>query len=253
MKLLRETMFLFAANMRNTLRNPVWMIFGLFQPICYLLLFAPLYENLTGGANLPEGGAYNIFTPGLLVMNALFSSVFVGFGVIAGLRSGYIERLRVTPVSRVALPLGYILRDVVVLIVQSALLLGMATLMGMRADLAGLLLLMVLLVLIGLLMASCSYALALLFKDENALSSTLNFVLVPLLLLSGIVLPMTLAPQLLRTIAQINPVAHAVDAARALVNGNLTDNAVLLGFGMLAVLAVLGIWWATRSFRQATA
>lgn len=253
MKVLRETWLLFAANMQNTLRNPVWMIFGLFQPICYLLLFAPLYENLAGGANLPEGSAYNVFAPGLLVMNALFSSVFVGFGLIASLRSGYIERLRVTPVSRLALPLGYILRDVVVLIIQSALLLGMATLMGMRADLVGLLLLLLLLVLIGLLMASCSYALALLFKDEYALSSTLNFVAVPLLLLSGVMLPLTLAPQIIRTVALANPLAHAVDAARALVNGNLTDNAVLMGFGILAALALLGVWWATRSFRQAAA
>lgn len=252
MNTLREIWLLFASNMRNTLRNPVWVIFGLFQPICYLLLFAPLYENLSGGANLPEGGAYNVFTPGLLVMNALVSGIFVGFGVIVSLRSGYIERLRVTPVSRLSLPLGYILRDVVVLIIQSALLLGMATLMGMRADVLGLLLLLVLLVLIGLLMASCSYGLALLFKDEYALSSTLNFITVPLLLLSGVMLPLTLAPQVIRTIAAFNPLAHAVDAARALVNGNLNDNAVISGFGILVVLSVLGLWWATRAFRQAT-
>jgi ABC-2 type transport system permease protein len=249
MGFLRETWLLFRANVRTTLRNPVWTIFGLFNPICYLLLYAPLYANLNGSS---DAAAYNGFVPGLVVMTSLFTTAFAGFGVIEHLRSGYLERLRVTPVHRLSLPLGYILRDVVIVVIQSSLLLAMATLMGMRADGLGLVLLLGLLVLIGLLMTSCSYALALLFKDENALSSTVNFVSLPLLLLSGVLLPLTFAPQLMRTIASINPFSHAVEAARALVSGHLTDSAVPLGFVLLAVLAVLGLVWVTRSFRQAT-
>src|SRR5262245_29829233 len=96
--LLRDTRLLFAANLRTTLRNPVWVIVGLFQPICYLLLFAPLLNSLAGVSGFPGGGALTVFTPGLLVMTALFSVSFAGFGVIAALRAGVIERLRVTPV-----------------------------------------------------------------------------------------------------------------------------------------------------------
>lgn len=58
--------------------------------------------------------------PALLVQLALFGTAFVGFGLIAEYRSRVIERMRVTPVSRIALLLGRSLRDVVVLTVSPA-------------------------------------------------------------------------------------------------------------------------------------
>ncbi|MGH2545132.1 MAG: ABC transporter permease [Ardenticatenaceae bacterium] len=110
-----------------------------------------------------------------------------------------------------------------------------------------------LMALLGTMMASVSYALALIFKDENALAATLNALMLPLLLLSGVMLPLTLAPRLLQTLAEFNPFAHGVDAARALVNGHLGDGAILLRFGIFAALAALAALWASRLFRQATA
>ena len=44
--------------------------------------------------------AYQWFIPGLLVQMAMFGTLFAGFGIIAELRAGVIERMRVTPVSR---------------------------------------------------------------------------------------------------------------------------------------------------------
>ena len=59
--------------------------------------------------------------PGLLVLLAIFGGLFQGFGLIAELRAGVIERSRVTPVSRLALLLGRSLRDVVSLLVQAVI------------------------------------------------------------------------------------------------------------------------------------
>lgn len=253
MKLLRDTWLLFGRSMTATLRNPVWIILGLFQPVCYMLLFAPLLNNLADAPGFPRGGALTVFTPGLLILLAMFGAAFVGFDLIADLRYGIIERLRVTPVSRLALLLGRALRDVVTLLVQSLLLLIVAWLLGLRASLVGVALMFGMIILIGLLMSSCSYAVALAFKDENALASSLNFIMQPLLLLSGILLPLSLAPAVIRDIARANPFSYAVDAARALFNGSLGDNAVPVGFVVIAVLALLAIYWAARSFRGALA
>jgi len=252
LKFLRDTQLLFRRNLTNTLRNPVWVLMGLFQPILYLLLFAPLLDGLPM-PGFDQTNSLNIFAPGLLVMISLFSAGFVGFGVIEDLRSGVVERLRVTPASRLALLLGMVLRDVLILIVQCALLVAVATLMGLRADPLGLLLLFGLIALLGLMMASASYALALIFKDENALAATLNAVMLPLQLLSGVLLPLTLAPKVIQMLAQFNPFTHAVNAARALVNGQLGDVSILIGFGVVAALAALAMFWATHIFRQATA
>jgi ABC-2 type transport system permease protein len=253
MKLLNDTWLLFRRGMNTTLRNPAWVIMGLFQPICYMLLFAPLLASIASVPGFPQGGGINVFVPGLLVMLGLLSAAFVGFGVIADLRAGVIERFRVTPVSPLALLLGSALRDIVVLLVQSLLLVLVAWLFGLQIHPLGVALAMGLLVLLGLIMASCSYALALVFKDENALASIIQFFVLPLMLLSGIMLPLTLAPAWLRTLATFTPFSHVVDAVRALFIGNIGDASVLRGTIILIVLTLLTVLWAGRSFRHATA
>jgi ABC-2 type transport system permease protein len=90
---------------------------------------------------------------------------------------------------------------------------------GLKINWLGALITLGLMVLLGLLMSCSSYALALALRSEDALAPMLNSVIQPLLLLSGILLPLTLAPRWLRTIAALNPLSHVVDAARALFNG----------------------------------
>ena len=202
LKLVRDTWLIFVSALRVQLREPTWVFFGLFQPICYMLLFAPLLKNLAGVPGFPSGGAYNVFTPGLMMMMSIFGTGFAGFTVIGQLREGVIERLRVTPVSRLALMLGMISVSLLSLLVQTILLVVLGLLLGFRPDTAGLLLLLVLLLLSGLMMASCSYAVALLVKDEGSLAAAVNLVALPLLLLSGIMLPLSFAPDILQKIAK---------------------------------------------------
>jgi ABC-2 type transport system permease protein len=251
-KLLRDTRLIFGASVSRTLANPIWAFIGLFQPALYLLLFAPLLKGMMPpGAN--EADVIKQFTPGLLIMMSMFGSVFAGFGLIDDLRSGVIERLRVTPVSRLAMLMGRVLMDVLTLMIQCLILVVIATLMGMRTEPIGLILTLLLVALIGAALAALSYALAMLTKDEGGLASIVNTFTQPLLLLSGVLLPMTLAPALIKTLANLNPFSHAVDASRALFTGTLSDPSVPLGFGLMIVLAVLTFTWATRMFRSANA
>ena len=221
MKFFKDFRTLYVRNIIGTLRNPVWLFIGLFQPVLYLLLFAPLLSNLGSLPGFPPGGAYTVFTPGLLVMIALFGTAFAGFGLVDHIRNGFVERLLVTPASRLAILLAYLLRDVTVLIVQSLLAVLLAAALGLTVNLVGLLVVLALMVLTGTLMASCSYALALLLKREDSLASVINTVATPLLLLSGITLPLTLAPKIIRSIASINPLSYEVTASRALFPGKL--------------------------------
>jgi ABC-2 type transport system permease protein len=249
----RDLKMLFTRSVTASLRNPVWLFIGIFQPVVYLLLFAPLLGSLSGVPGFPRGGAFTVFTPGLLVMVALFSTAYAGFGLVDQIRSGVVERFLVTPASRIAILLGFVLRDIVVLIVQSGLIVALALPMGLTVSLPGLLVTFAMMVLTGTLMASCSYALALLFKQEDTLASVLNTVATPLLLLSGITLPLSLAPRVIRSIASVNPFAYEVTAARSLFLGNFADPAILTGVVLLAGLALLAFFWAARSFRRGTA
>ena len=253
MKFFNDLGVLFTRAVKGSLRNPVWLFVGMFQPVLYLLLFAPLLSNLGNVPGFPPGGAFTVFTPGLLVMLALFTTAFAGFGLVDQIRNGFVERLLVTPASRLSILLAYLLRDLVVLLVQAAIAVALAVLMGLKVSLPGLLVTFGLMILTGLVMASCSYALALLLKREDAMASVLNTLATPLMLLSGITLPLTLAPKIIRSIASVNPLSYEVTASRALFLGNFGDSAIIVSVVVLGALAALAFWWAIRSFRRAAA
>ncbi|MEU6415573.1 ABC transporter permease [Microbispora sp. NPDC046933] len=246
--MLKHTGLFLAYELRNTARNPVWPLFGLLQPVLYLLLFAPLLANTMPG--VPGERTLAMFTPGVMVMIALFGSLFVGFGMIAEIRTGVLERLAASPASRPAIVLGRTLRDMIVLVAQAVLIIVVALLMGMRPSLPGVALMLLLMALTGLFASGLSYGLALAVRDENGMSQILQFFALPLILFTGILLPMSLAPQWMRTVAQANPLYHAVEAGRALFAGDLGGGHVALAFVLMAVLAVPALAWSVRSMRH---
>ncbi|MGN9807942.1 ABC transporter permease [Micromonospora sp. BQ11] len=248
MKLARDTWLIFERQLRLLLRNPVWVFVGVFQPVMYLLLFAPLLKPALNAPTQAE--AYKIFVPGLLVLLAIFGGLFQGFGLIAELRAGVIERSRVTPVSRLALLLGRSLRDVVSLIAQAVIITLLALLFDLRVFIGDLLLAYLMLALIALMTSAVSYGVALKVKSEDALAPLMNTVAQPVLLLSGILLPLTFAPGWLQGVANWNPFSWAVDGTRALFAGDLGDDKVWQGLTIIAVLAAAGVFWAARQFAR---
>ena len=253
MNMVRDTWLVFGRYLGIFLHNPVWVAVGLIQPALYLLLFAPLLQSIASAPGFPAGGAYNVFVPGLLIQLALFGASGVGFGLIAELRQGVVERMRVTPVSRIALMLGRALRDVLTLLIQSVLLVLLAMPFGLTLHPLGALVGLVLVALIGLATASIGYALALWLKSEDAYAPLVFTATIPLLLLSGVLLPLALAPEWLRTLAAVNPLSYAVDASRAVFSGDLGAPSVLRAAVILTVLASLAVVAAARSFSRAVA
>jgi len=247
MKLVRDTWLVFVRQMALVLRNPVWLIVGVMQPLYFLLLFGPL---LKGVPNLPGGNAYQFFVPGLLVQLAMFGTMFVGFALIAELRAGIIERMRVTPVSRLALLLGRSGRDIVTLLAQAAIMTALSLPFGLRVRIGDLLLAFAMLGLIALMLSAISYALALKLRSEDALAPLINAVSMPVLLLSGILLPMQFGPAWLRTLAKWNPFSWAADGARALFNGHPGDPHVWKALVILGALTVVAAIWSARAFAR---
>jgi ABC-2 type transport system permease protein len=255
MKILRDTWLVFERYVGIFVSNPAWVIIGLIQPILYLLLFAPLLKGIAAGPGFPPGGAYNVFVPGLLIQLGLFGATGVGFGLIAELRAGVIERFRVTPVSRFALLMGRALRDIMVLCTQSLILLLLAIPFGLHATFGGIVVMLGLVALIGLGMSSICYAAALALRSEDAYAPLIFTLSLPLLLLSGVLLPMTLpgTPGWLKALANANPLSHAVTAARDLFNGHAGDPDVVKGLVIMVILCIVGVAIGARSFNRAVA
>ncbi len=247
MPFLQQTWVVFSRALRLSVRNPTWVIIGLTQPILYLVLFGPLLKPLA--ASLGTQNAWQLFVPGMLVQLGIFGSLFVGFALISEYRAGVIEAMRVTPASRTALLLGRVMRDVLVLLIQGIVLVAVAVPLGLRAPVTGVLLGLLVVALLGAAFSSVSYALGLTLKSEDALAPLVNAVAIPLLLLSGILLPMTLAPQWLQNVSDINPVKHIVEGVRVLFTGT-TNGTVVWGLGLTVALVAVGLWFGTHTFRR---
>ena len=153
-----------------------------------------------------------------------------------------------TPVSRLALLLGRVLRDVVVMVVQAVVLILTALPFGLRAPLGGVLISLGFVALLALSLTSLSYALALALRSEDTMAPALNISLVPLMLLSGVLLPMALAPKWLDTLSRIIPFRYVVDAMRAAFTGHPAD--VLPGAAVATVLCVLSVAVGIRTFTR---
>jgi ABC-2 type transport system permease protein len=254
MAFVRDTWIIFTRSMRLSLRNPIWVVLGLVQPILYLALFGPLLKQVVSNTpGLPPGDAWQIFVPGLLVQLGLFGAAFVGFGLIAEWRAGVIERQRVSPANRTALLFGRMLRDIVVLLVQAVLLTLAAIPFGLRAPAGGVVLGVIIVGLLGAAFSALSYAAALRLKSEDALAPLFNGLAIPVLLLSGILLPMSLAPHWLRVVSDINPLKHIVDATRDFFQGDITTSAGLWGTLSAVLLVVVGVWYGTATFKKESA
>ena len=233
---------------------PAFLIVGVLQPILYLALFGPLLTKLPSGTLSGGSGtggtaeAYRFFVPGLLIQLALFGSTFVGFAIISDWRAGIIERFRVTPISRVALLTGRVMRDVVTLIVQSSVLILAGLAFGLRAPLGAVLLSFVYIALVAIGLSSLSYAAALQLKSEEAFAPLVNSVVVPLVLLSGVMLPMTLGPGWLQGVARISPFRYIIDAMREAYAGRYWDAITVEGLCVAVGTAAVLLWLASRVF-----
>jgi len=249
-KILHDTRLMFVRNIQHTLRSPVFVFVSMFQPLMYLILFMPLLNGLGSVPGLPAGKTVDVFIPGLLVLQALFGTAFVGFSLIDDIRTGVIERFLVTPVSRSSILLGRVLRDALILVFQCVLITLVAIPFGLSVNVYGFLLSLVLYALIGITMASISYGFALIYKIEDPLAPTLNTITLPVSLLSGIILPLALAPLWLQDISKVNPFSYAVNASRALFAGSFQNIAIVEGFVVIGVLAIIVFCWGLNSLNK---
>ena len=251
MRIARDTGLLFERYTRQMLRNPVWLFVGFSTPVLYLVLFTPLLKSLPGVRGFPTGTVLDIFLPGILALLAFASGASSGFNTIFELQSGLIERLRVTPASRFAILVGPILSGLLMMTVFDSVVVAVGWAFGFTIHWGGLAVLLVLLWLLAALMAAFSSATALVTKEISSFAAIINGINLPVLLLAGVLLPISLGPLWLRVLAHFNPLYYLVVAARALALGHISDPVVWQAFAVLVPLCALVILWATRVFRRA--
>jgi ABC-2 type transport system permease protein len=245
MKAVRDVGLLYGRRWRELVRNPMWLVVSFSTPILYLALFTPLLKHFAGGHVLDE------FLPGILALLGFANGVTAGFGTIFELRAGVIERLRVTPASRTAILLGPILAGMTLMFLFDIVVVAVGVAFGFDIHLGGLLVLAVLIAVLMVTMSAFSVAVALLTREISSFAAVVNGINLPILLLAGVLLPISLGPLWLRVLAHFNPLYYLVAAARTLASGHFSGPQVWQAFAVLVPLAVVTVTWATRVVRSA--
>ncbi|SHM22938.1 ABC transporter permease [Cryptosporangium aurantiacum] len=241
---------IFTREIVPVLRNPFGLLFTIAQPLVFLLLFGPLLTDVPGTG---DESPWQWFVPGILVMTGLFATAGAGYAVQTELSGGSMERILVTPVSRASILTGKTMKEVFSLLVQAVMIVLVAIPFGFRLYPLEVLAGLALLSLTGIGLGSLAIALAVVMrKQQEAFWAAHQFFLFPLVLLSGVLLPVDQAPGWLETASRLNPLTYLVEAERALFAGEFLHSSVLWGTIGAGVTAVIGLVVGTRTMRTAT-
>jgi ABC-2 type transport system permease protein len=250
MSVIRDTAVVYVRELRPTLYEPFSLMFNLVQSLVFLLLYGPLIGEVPG-----TGSPWQWFVPGILVMLTLTSTTAsAGYNLLLEMQTGSHERLLVTPLSRSSLLVGRTLKEVITLLAQAVLIIVVVLPFGFQLYPLGILVGLLLLSVLGIGLGSLSYALAIAVKNQEWIYwMTQQTLLFPLLILSGMLLPLEIAPDWMRFISRLNPLTYVVEAERALFAGDFSHSSVLIGVVSSLVLAGLGLMLGIRAMRRAAA
>ena len=251
MGFLRDTWYLLLRLLRAMVRMPVFVLISIVQPILWVLLFGQLFAKVTTIQGFGASSYVQFLAPGISIMTALFGAAYSGMGMLVDIDRGVLDRLLATPVARGALIAARILHSAFQVVIQAALILAVACLLGARPQggLSGILIVFLAAALLGAAFAAFSNALALAARKQELVIAVMNFVVLPTTFLSSMIMSRNLMPSWIRTVSLFNPVNWAVMAARDGFQGE-APREIALCLGLLAAFALVCGLLATLSFRR---
>lgn len=215
---LRQTMTLAWRTIVQVRHNPWELGDFSIQPIMFVLLFTYVF----GGAIAGSTGDYLTFAlPGIIVMNMLFVTMYVGTGLNTDLTKGVFDRLRSLPIARWAPMAGRIIADQVKQAWSIFLLLAVGMILGFRigTNAASVVAAIALLLLFALAFSWVSVLVGVLAKDPEKVQLFGFTALFPVTFVSNVFVPVNTMPGWLQAFVNVNPVTHLADASRALLVG----------------------------------
>jgi ABC transporter DrrB family efflux protein len=238
-RVISDTLVVAERNLIRLPRAPDLLLAFTVQPVMFVLLFVYVFG---GAIQTPGYDDYADFLiPGIIVQNIAFGGFVTALGLNEDLKKGLIDRFRSLPMARSAVLAGRTLADVVTNLLSMVVLLVTGLIIGFSfdANLAEILLGVLLLLLFGYAFSWVFALLGLLVSSPEAANS-LGFIAVfPLTFISSAFVPVESMPPGLQWFAEINPFTIVVDAMRSLWLDVPAGNSVWAGFAWsLAIIAV---------------
>ena len=210
----------------------------------FLLAFLGL--GFRNASVLPEIEGMNylsFITPGMMVMTLLFSCNTTSFAMLWDREMGFLKEIMITPISRSSIILGRTAVGITVALFQSTIILLSGIAMGMELQNAeGFMLSFCFVILITSAFIGLGLSLTSFVKDTFGFNFILQFLLYPLLFLSGALYPVDRFPSFIAPLAYFNPLTYGVDGLRFSLLGVSSFNPALdLGVMTISCVAMLGL------------
>ncbi len=246
-----HTWFMVERQTRNLVREPIWIAMMLIQPMIWLLLYSQLFRRVVDLPGFETDSYLDFLAPAVVVMTAFFQGTWSGMGMITDLDRGVIERFLATPASRTALVLSQVVRSALTAAIQGLIILLVALALGAgNGGPVGWVAILVAGMLISAGFSGISQGVALLTRREATMIAIANFIGLPLMFFSAMLIDFSLIPGWMQAAARVNPVQWAVDAAREPVLGNPDWSLVGLSLALLVGFTVATTAFATWAFRS---
>lgn len=243
--MIADTWHLFNKYMIITLRMPLWTLFTLIQPLIWLIIFGQLFGRFVQAENYMD-----FMVPGILIMTVLFGSSWSGVSLLREISAGTVDKMLVSPVSRVAIVLSRVLHSAVQVIAQALIILVVAWLMGATITMNPIYLVLGMLIvfLLGVGFAAISNGFAITLQREEPLVMIGNLMTLPLMFFSSALVPKQFMPDWIQYISLINPITYAVEGVRAVLVAPPDFGVYAMGLAIMVVFAGATLTWAVLAF-----
>jgi len=251
MTAVQHSSYIMVRYLRALWRQPAWIFVTLVQPVIWLLLFGALFERTVDIPGFASDSYIEFLAPGVIVMTAFFSAGWSGMGMIEDYERGILDRFLSSPVKKIALVMGPLMQNGLVILIQSAIIVVLALILGASFPngVGGVLALIVISSILGAGFGALSNGLGLIFLKQDSLIATMVFLQLPLTFLSGAFMQESLQPEWMQTVADFNPVNWAIEAGRNVAMEDVDWTLVLTRTGLLIAFLVAAGMFATRAFR----
>jgi len=217
---LRSALMVWRRDLVRLRRNSVRIVFGLAQPVGFLIVFSIGVAGVVSSQALPEQVSYKVFIfPGVLAMTIISSALIACVSIVWDREFGFMREMLVAPVSRVALIAGKTLGGSTIAMLQGLIILVLAPLVGVDLGAARLVALFAVLALMAVAITTLGIAVASSVDRIQTLQTVMAVLIQPLIFTSGALFPIDELPRWLTVICYLNPATYGVDLARRALLG----------------------------------
>lgn len=252
---IQETWAMTRRWLQRLRRERTNVVVSIVQPLLWLFLFGNLFKNAARFPGMAGGNYLAFMVAGVVVMTVLNSSMFGGMEVMFDKETGFLERLLVAPIHRSTLIVSRFIFVTGITTLQSLLILGLATVIGVRiaGGIGGVALILVIGMMLGIGLIAISNSLAFALKGHAAFIGIISFITLPLIFLSSALVPRAVMPMWMSVLALLNPMTYAIEGVRSLVLNGFIWSLLAKLVGALVLFDVVCLAIGVRIFRRSLA